>query len=131
FYLEAPALESLRRAALARAVVLTPDPRAHALYANKRNLARLTDPAQLDQWGVDRSVREVLLRAIPRTEIVRREHAARLWAERKRLFFKPARGFGSRGSYRGDKLTRGRFEALLAGDYVAQTLVPPGARLGN
>ncbi|HEX7035072.1 MAG TPA: hypothetical protein VF210_04830 [Pseudomonadales bacterium] len=129
FYLEGAALAALQQAALARAVVLTPDPRAHALYANKRNLARMTDPERLAEWGVDRSVREVLLRAIPRTEIVRPEHAERLWAERKRLFFKPARGFGSRGSYRGDKLTRGRFEALLADDYVAQALVPPGARL--
>lgn len=131
FYLEGPQLAALRQAVLARAVVLTPDPRAHALYANKRNLARLTDPQRLAQWGVERAVADVLLGAIPRTEVVRPEHAARLWADRKRLFFKPARGFGSRGGYRGDKLTRGRFEELLTGDYVAQVLVPPTARVGG
>ena len=54
--------------------------------------------------------------------------AERLWSERKGLFFKPAAGFGSRGSYRGDKLTRKVFAEILEGDYVAQALVPPSER---
>ncbi|MBS1246209.1 MAG: hypothetical protein H6R47_408, partial [Proteobacteria bacterium] len=51
-----------------------------------------------------------------------------LWAERKRLFFKPAGGYGSKAVYRGDKLTRRVWEEILAGDYVVQELVPPGER---
>src|SRR5690606_1791073 len=39
FALEDPSLAALREAYLARAVVLTPHPQAHALYADKRNLA--------------------------------------------------------------------------------------------
>ena len=38
-------------------------------------------------------------------------------------------GFGGKGAYRGDKLTRRVFNAILQGDYVAQALVPPGERL--
>ncbi len=41
FYLEQPASAALREAHLEGGVVLTPDPRAHALYADKRRLATL------------------------------------------------------------------------------------------
>ena len=39
------------RGYMAGAVVLTPHPHAHALYADKRNLVLLSDPAQLAQLG--------------------------------------------------------------------------------
>ena len=54
---------------------------------------------------------------------------ASLWSRRKSLFFKPWAGFGSRGAYRGDKLTRRVFEDILRGGYVAQELVPPAERM--
>ena len=129
FYLEEPRHAALRAAYLAGAVVLTPHPRAHALYADKRNLALLTDAARLRQWGVSEGVIDTLQAGIPATRIVRPADAESLWAGRKQLFFKPACGFGSRGSYRGDKLTRKTFAAILQGNYVAQVLVPPGIRV--
>jgi hypothetical protein len=60
--------------------------------------------------------------------VVHRADAAALWARRRSLFFKPEAGFGSRGAYRGDKLTRGTFERILDGGYIAQALVPPPVR---
>jgi hypothetical protein len=54
--------------------------------------------------------------------------ADRLWAARRRLFFKPAAGHGSRAAYRGEKLTRRVWGEILAGTYVAQDLVPPSER---
>ncbi|MFC6673739.1 hypothetical protein [Marinobacterium aestuariivivens] len=51
-----------------------------------------------------------------------------MWSERRRLFFKPASGYGSKAAYRGDKLTRRVWDQILAGRYVAQTLVMPGER---
>jgi hypothetical protein len=65
---------------------------------------------------------------IAHTRQVERAHAESLWAERKRLFFKPAGGYGSKAVYRGDKLTRRVWEEILEGDYVAQELVLPGER---
>lgn len=128
FSLEAPASAALREAWLAGAAVVTPHPRAHALYADKRNLALLTDAAALTGMGVDAATQAVLLAGIPRTRRVAREDAEALWAERKRLFFKPAAGYGSKAAYRGDKLTKRVFEEILDGEYVAQELVPPSAR---
>src|SRR5687767_15940374 len=91
----------LRAAYLAGAAVVTPHPRAHALYADKRNLTLLTDGDTLREWGLEEPVVQTLLRGIAHTRAV----SEGLWAERRRLFFKPACGHGSKAAYRGDKLT--------------------------
>ncbi len=131
FYFEAPEHAALARAYSTDAVVVTPHPHSHALYANKHNLALLSDAAVLARWGTDRVIAERLLSAIPRTARVARADADTLWRNRKALFFKPGRGFGSGGAYRGEKLTRRVFADILDGDYVAQALVPPSERLGR
>ena len=128
FALQTQGHAALREAYLAGATVVTPHPRAHALYADKRNLSLLTDAERLRLWGVAPSTVETLLQGIARTEIVSATAAERLWAERRRLFFKPALGYGSKAAYRGDKLTKRVWGEILAGDYVAQTLVPPSER---
>ena len=119
----------LRAAYLDNRVVVTPHPRAHALYADKRNLALLSDGDALRALGVDENTVATLAAGIPRTEIVKPENADRLWTERRKLFFKPMRGFGSRGAYRGDKITRRVWEEILAGDYIAQAFMPPSERI--
>lgn len=129
FSLEETANAVLREAYLQHEVVLTPHPQAHALYADKRNLALLSDDRQLQALGVPASSRDILLAGIPATELVDPAHAERLWSERRGLFFKPATGFGSRAAYRGDKLTRRVWQEILAGDYVAQAIVAPGERV--
>ncbi|MBL8477794.1 MAG: hypothetical protein JNK59_00660, partial [Sterolibacteriaceae bacterium] len=128
FPLEAPANAALRAAWLAEAVALTPHPRAHALYADKRNLVALCDDSLLASWGVDAETRSILAAKIPRTELVLAHKADDLWARRKALFFKPAAGYGSKAAYRGDKITRRVFDDVLAGNYIAQALVPPSSR---
>ena len=132
FALEASVHAVLREAYRTDAVVLTPHPRAHALYADKRNLVTLCDEKLLAGWGVDAAARKVLASGIPRTELVDASRAEGYWARRRRLFFKPAAGYGSKAAYRGDKLTRRVFDEILASanssEYVAQALVPPSAR---
>lgn len=128
FYLEQPDSEALREAYLHEGVVLTPHPQAHALYADKRRLALLSDAKQLESLRVPRDIQKVLLEHIPHTEIVSAADEQRLWAARRSLFFKPVAGFGSRAAYRGDKLTKGVWLDILAGDYVAQAIVKPGER---
>jgi hypothetical protein len=128
FYLEAATNKELRAAYLAGAIVLTPHPRAHALYANKRNLTLLTDADRLREWNVPEATIAVLLQGIARTERVAAHSAERLWAARRRLFFKPAAGYGSKAAYRGEKLTRRVWAEILQGDYVAQDLVAPSER---
>jgi hypothetical protein len=129
FSLAEPASATLREAYLGNAMVLTPHPQAHALYADKRNLALLSDAAKLKAFGVPQATQDILLAGIPHTEIVEPQHAERLWRERRHLFFKPFAGFGGRAAYRGDKLTQRVWQEILAGGYVAQALVAPGGRV--
>jgi hypothetical protein len=109
-------------------VVVTPHPYAYAKYADKRNLARLTDAQGLRELGADETDIATLQEGIPHTFRVGADMEAMLWQERKNLFFKPAGGYGSKGTYRGDKLTKRVFGEIMQGDYVAQRLAPPGER---
>lgn len=109
-------------------VVLTPSPHHHALYANKFNLETLTSESKLKGLGLSPGKIEILLKGIPLTRMVKKGESTLLWEQRKHLFFKPASGYGSKATYRGDKITRKVFEEVLEGDYVAQTLAPPSLR---
>jgi len=125
FSLDAPANADIQAVFAADGVVVTPHPRAHALYADKRNLMLLSDEATLIELDVPAATRCTLLAGIPRTVAVGTAEGERFWAERKRWFFKPAAGFGSRAAYRGDKLTKRVFEEICQGGYIAQQIVPP------
>jgi len=118
----------LREAYLADAVVLTPHPQAHALFADKRNLVILTDDNVLQAMGVSEADRHLLVTGIPNTVAVTPENTQSLWERRKQCFFKPAAGYGSKAAYRGDKLTKRVFAEISSGDYVAQALVVPSER---
>jgi hypothetical protein len=83
----------------------------------------------LRELGVAETAIAMLQSGIPATLRVTPDNAERLWAERRRFFFKPMSGFGSRGAYRGEKLTKRVWESIVAGDYVAQAYVPPSERV--
>ena len=128
FALEQPQQKTLLNAYLAGAVTVTPHPQNHALYADKRNLILLTDPDALQDMGVDTTTQTILLAGIAKTILVHPDDSESLWQQRKQLFFKPAKGYGSKAAYRGDKMTRRVFGEILQADYVAQTLVQPSER---
>lgn len=128
FSLEEDFSVALRAAYWNDKVVLTPHPRGHALYADKRILAVLTDESLLASWGVPEALRDVLRAGIPRTTLVCAENCESLWERRRSLFFKPAAGFGSKGAYRGDKLTRRVWQEILDATYVAQEFAQPSVR---
>jgi len=128
FSLDTAASAALRCAYLAGDVALTPHPRAHALYADKRNLIALGNREFLRSVGADAQAIETLSAAVPRTQLLTNANRDELWARRRQLFFKPASGFGSKASYRGDKLTRRVWEEMNGGVYVAQQIVAPGSR---
>lgn len=128
FGFEKPAQTDLRCAYLAGQVSVTPHPRAHAVYADKRNLTLLCDESFLRSTGISVNAREALLASVPRTELVTAENRDSMWARRRSLFFKPAAGYGSKAAYRGDKLTKRVWEEMSKGTYVAQALVAPSER---
>lgn len=128
FSLDEPRHAALRAAYLAGGVVVTPNPHLHALLANKQNLALLSDVVQLKTWGLPSSALAALESGVPETVVVSPSNAEDLWRRRGLLFFKPARGHGSKAAYRGDKITRSVWAEILTGDYVAQSFAAPSLR---
>lgn len=118
----------LQRAFLAGKVVLTPHPYGYAQYADKLNLARLSDVDQLRALGAHEDDISVLYAGIPATVAVTPDMAEELWQERRLWFFKPAGGYGGKGAYRGEKVTKRVFGEIMQGGYVAQKLALPGER---
>jgi len=107
-------------------VALTPSPHTYKRYADKQNLIKLTDEVFLRSINTSEHDIEVLQKGIPQTRLVNAEDADQWWVERKQWFFKPVSGYGAKGAYRGDKITKRVFEEILSGDYVAQKLAMPG-----
>jgi len=120
--------QHLRHAYDQNAVVITPNPFHHAIYADKRNLIMLGNTEFLQSCAVSEADIEILQQAIPDTRALTPDNAAQLWQERKQLFFKPVCGFGSKAAYRGDKITTKVWQEILQGNYIAQELIPPGQR---
>jgi hypothetical protein len=128
FALEDRGHATLRDAYASGEVVVTPNPHAHALIADKRNLALLSDIGLLKHWGLGQSHVAALEKGLPKTVVLSGGNAEDLWRGRDQLFFKPARGHGSKAAYRGDKITRKVWAEILQGEYVAQAFAAPGVR---
>ncbi|TIO05501.1 hypothetical protein [Mesorhizobium sp.] len=119
---------ALRAAYRDGAVVVTPNPHNHALFASKRNLTLLSDPAALEAFGLSPEQRAQLA-GIPRTTLVTPDNSDAAWQSRKDMFFKPLSGHGSKAVYRGDKVTKGVWAEIARGGYVAQSFAAPGQRM--
>jgi hypothetical protein len=128
FSFDDPEHQALRVAYRDDAVVVTPNPRVHALYADKRNMTLLSDQEALRSWGL---VPDMLadLAGVPHTVLVTNDNAQSIWQARKKLFLKPAGGHGSKAVYRGDKLTKGVWAEIIRGGYVAQDFTAPSERM--
>ena len=129
FGLDAPEHAALRSAWLEGGAVITPNPYTHALLADKRNLVLLSDQHNLIDWGLSAENAELLKKGIPHTIQVNAYDEQSLWLQRRQWFFKPVAGHGSKGVYRGSKLTKSTFARILESDYVAQAYVPPSERV--
>ena len=110
-------------------VVLTPHPHGYALYADKRNLALLTAPDSLLAMGVAETTIAALSKGIPQTMLVDAQAHDEWRQQRKQWFFKPATGYGGKGTYRGANITKRVLAEIMEGGYIAQRMAPPGERM--
>jgi hypothetical protein len=128
FSFDEPRHGALRTAYETGCVVVTPNPHVHALLADKRNLALFSNGERIEDWGLAQNLVAALRDGVPTTVIVSAENAAALWQDRRNLFFKPAKGYGSKATYRGQKVTTKVWAEIVRGEYVAQMFAAPGAR---
>ncbi|MDX8386880.1 MAG: hypothetical protein R8M11_10260 [Gallionella sp.] len=119
----------LRQAYESGFAVVTPAPTHYVRYADKRNLARLSDTDVLHDVGASEADIAALQAGVPHTFLVRLGMDDEIWAKRKQLFFKPNTGYGSKGTFRGKNVTKRVFKEIMESDYVAQQLAVPGERM--
>lgn len=129
FYFHSPVYAGIKEAYLKGTVVVTPSPRHHALFADKENLEIFCDGEKLQKMEVSESDIDVLLKGIPKTVKLTDQNRDDFWSKRKSYFFKPTSGYGSKATYRGDKITTKVWEELKKTEYVAQEFTPPGIRM--
>ncbi len=96
----------LRQAALDFGLVVTPHPQAYARIADKRNLIKIKDPV------------------VPETKLLQ-DAPLEFWLkDRKNWVFKPVDRAGSKGVYRGDKISLSKLKTLPP-DTLVQKMIPP------
>ena len=118
----------MRAAYLEGAVVVTPNPHVHALYADKRNLTYCPIRRARAIWGLPPTMLADLA-GVPRTVLVTLENAGAALGGEADLFFKPFGGHGGKAVYRGDKVTKRVWSEIVRGGYVAQEFAAPGERM--
>jgi hypothetical protein len=116
FTLSNPGSASLRAAWQSGAALVAPNPDTHAAFADKSLLIGLSELALNDRDA---------LACILETRALDAGNADELWRRRREFVFKPRQGYGSRGVYRGDKLSARRWPELVAGRYLAQAYAEP------
>ncbi len=125
FYFENADNQALRSAMLARAACITPHPHEYRLLADKERLLELSRGGALERAFLSEEDREAIRRTLIRTVDVREFASAdELWQDRKKWFFKTKQSFGGKAAYRGATMSRGVFERVVNGPYLAQEYVP-------
>lgn len=125
FFLGGADMAGLRAAYLAGSVCLSPNPFAYGLLADKRRMILWSDRQALAELGLSVSEQQLLLKLVPESRLLADCDADKLWAERKRLIFKPVTRFGSRGVLMGKSITRKRFAEQDQATTLVQQVVPP------
>jgi hypothetical protein len=129
FDLRAPESAVLLAAWRAGAVAVAPNPDIYRAFADKHLLAALSDAAAVAALaGAAHIDAALVLDTVPYTELLGLANAERLWGERRDHVFKPAEGYGSRGVYRGDKISRKKWDEITGQSYLAQRFAEPSQR---
>lgn len=124
FFLTEKSSALLREKFLKREVCLSPNPFEYLLLADKQRLIEWSTPGFLESLGVSGEPLSLIRSAVPKSYDVCPARADEVWAERKKLFFKPKNAFGSKQSYKGASISRKAFEDMLNSDMIAQEYVP-------
>jgi hypothetical protein len=127
FTLASDRVRDLRRAYLSRRAVVTPSPREHHLLGNKGRLEIFSSRPTLESLGLAAEDAAFLGEVVPETRRLAELGFDEAWQGRRQWVFKPAAAFGGRAVYRGDKISRRRFDQICAeGGFLAQRRIEPG-----
>ncbi|MCB0394291.1 MAG: hypothetical protein KDD25_07015 [Bdellovibrionales bacterium] len=124
FLFAQPESKHLKAAFDSKKICFSPNPFEYLLLAHKERLIQWNQRDLLEKYGLDESEIILLNQTIPRSFVLKKENSKDAWENRKKLFFKPLAMFGSKGVYRGESISKSKFETLLEGEYLAQEYFP-------
>lgn len=90
-------------------VCLSPNPKEYLHLADKNNLCQFYSQIHSQSNSIDMDLSS-LKKILIKTEIMKSKEEA--WKQRKKLFFKPLLGYGSKQVYRGSSITKKKFGEL-------------------
>ncbi|MDE0118837.1 MAG: hypothetical protein OXM55_02375 [Bdellovibrionales bacterium] len=118
----------LKEAFLNQTCCISPHPREYLLLADKARLCEWSNPKGFNYvHSQNKSPQEEIKiqNAVPFTALVSSISANELWEKRKKLFFKPLRGYGGKSVYRGKSISRNMFDRIIKEPGIFQEIVPP------
>ena len=121
FYLSAPS--ALKKAYMENPSSINPHPYDYYLFADKLRLTQFGDPLFLESLHLTEENKKNILSVVAPAKPLSDYDIDTLWKERKKLFFKPRQSYGSKGSYKGESLSKKVFEQIVSGDYIAQPYI--------
>jgi hypothetical protein len=124
FYLATAAMTLIREAWMKGNVCLSPNPRVYGLLADKRRMIIWSNPELLSGLGLSLQEITLLENTVPQTLPLNTLTAEQAWETRKQWVFKPESGYGSRGVYVGDKLTKSKLAELKGLNTLIQKRIP-------
>lgn len=126
FYLDRAPSQHLRQAYLQKWCCVSPNPFEYLVLADKSRLVELASPdfstglpVTPEDWA---TIQQFLL---PTYDARTYGTPEQLWADRKKLFFKPKNQYGGKSAYRGEKISRSVFQRALDEDFLVQRFAPP------
>ena len=125
FYFEDPSTAALKEIYLSKSAVVSPQAYEYRLLADKENFIDWSSEEFWNLIQLDEKYKNIIQSVLPKTRILTEANRDQIWAERKHLFFKPKRAFGSKSAFRGASIARKAFEDLVKHESLAQQMVPP------
>jgi hypothetical protein len=124
FLMEKGESQSLKKKFVDKQTCFSPNPNEYLLLADKQRLIEWSDDEfWLKMNLTDLSVKENIQEYILRSVSVSTKNIEELWSDRKKLFFKPKRAYGSKQSYKGASMSRKVLADVMEGDFIAQEYV--------
>jgi hypothetical protein len=120
FYLTTPENAILAQALQDPHVRVSPHPSSYALMADKGRMITMSQATQLERYGCDHDTIALIQSVIPPVRAIQDEDPETWWQKRKHCFFKPQNTYGSKAVYKGDSISRKKFDSLLDQAYVVQ-----------
>ena len=123
FYFEN--LPNLKKAFLDQKYCISPHPGEYLLLADKMRLCEWSTTDFLNKLDFNLEEKEQIQKVVPFTALIDSVPANELWEKRKKLFFKPLRGYGGKSVYRGKSISRSMFDRVIKEKGIFQETVPP------